>query len=202
MHPTTTALVLLELQNDFLSEQGRLYPLLQPVLDAHDVMANLHSLIDGCRHHGIRVVHTPIQFSADYVEMGPSPYGILKSVKDAGALVRGSWGAELHPAFRPVGNDLLIDGKTSIDAFASTNLDHALRSLGVRTIALAGQLTNICIESTMRSAYDKGYDVIGITDATSTIGLDPYQNSIEHNWPMFSRPMTHAAFLSTQFAQN
>ena len=73
-------------------------------------------------------------------------------------------GAELHPSFLLIDNDLLIDGKTSIDAVASTNLDFALRSLGVQTIALAGQLTNICIESTMRSAFDKGYKVIGITE--------------------------------------
>lgn len=196
MNKNETALVLLELQNDFLSEEGRLYPLVKPVLEANGVLGNLTALIQGSREAGVRVIHTPIQFSEDFSEMGPSPYGILKAVKDAGALVRGSWGAQLHPSYQPVGNDVLIEGKTSIDAFASTNLDYMLRSMGVRTIVLAGQLTNICIESTMRSAFDKGYAVIGITDATSTLGLDSYRQSIESNWPMFSRPMTHTEFLN------
>lgn len=47
----------------------------------------------------------------------------------------------------------------------------------------------------MRAAYDKGYDVFGISDATATLGIEEYNNAIRHNWPLFSLPMTHAEFL-------
>lgn len=190
-----TALLLLELQNDFLSEGGKLYPLLKPVLEENNVVANLNELVKNARACGMLIVHTSIQFSADYREMGHSPYGIMGTVKNAGALVRDTWGAEISPAIDRRDSDIVIDGKSSIDAFAGTSLDFVLRSHGITTIALAGQLTNICIESTMRSAYDKGYRVFGITDASATIGLEPYRISVQNNWPMFSLPVTHREFL-------
>lgn len=195
MNPKKTAVVLLELQNDFLSEGGKLYPLIKPVLDAHDIVNNLARLIEGAREQGMLIVHAPIQFSPDYREMGNAPYGILQAVKNAGALVRGTWGAEIAPAFPLQKGDVVIEGKSTINAFASTNLDFVLRSHGITHIALAGQLTNVCIESTMRAAYDKGYDVFGITDASATLGLEEYNNAIRHNWPMFSLPVTQAEFL-------
>lgn len=195
MNPTNTAVVLLELQNDFLSADGKLYPLIKPVLDAHGIVDNLRHLIQGAREQGMLIVHAPIQFSPDYREMGHAPFGILQAVKNAGALIRDTWGAEIAPMFTRTEGDVVIEGKTTIDAFASTNLDFVLRSHGITHIALAGQLTNVCIESTMRAAYDKGYSVFGITDASATLGLDEYNNAIRHNWPMFSLPMTHLEFL-------
>ncbi|MGR9014974.1 MAG: cysteine hydrolase family protein [Gammaproteobacteria bacterium] len=195
MNAKPTAVVLLELQNDFLSEGGKLYSLLKPVLEKHRVIANLNSLIRGARAQGMLIVHTPIQFSPDYREMGHAPYGIMETVKDAGALVKGAWGSEIAPVIDRLDSDIVIDGKSSIDAFAGTNLDFVLRAHGITTIALAGQLTNICIESTMRSAYDKGYRVFGITDASATISLEQYRISVENNWPMFSLPVTQREFL-------
>jgi nicotinamidase-related amidase len=185
----------MELQNDFLSEGGKLYPLLTSVLQENNVNKNLNRLIMDARAQGMLIVHTPIQFSPDYREMGHSPYGIMKVVKDAGALIRGTWGAEIAPFIDRQESDLVIDGKSSIDAFAGTNLDFVLRAHGITTVALAGQLTNICIESAMRSAYDKGYRVFGITDASATIDLEQYRFSVQNNWSMFSLPATHRKFL-------
>lgn len=190
-----TAVVLLELQNDFLNEGGKLYPLLKPVLEAYDVKANQNALIRAARASGMLIVHVPIGFSTDYREMGDAPYGILQAVKNAGALVKDTWGSAIADGVDIQAGDIVIEGKSGIDAFAGTHLDFVLRSHGITAIALAGQLTNICIESTMRAAYDKGYRVFGITDASATIGLEQYDASIEHNWPMFSEPMTHNVFL-------
>jgi nicotinamidase-related amidase len=195
MKPTQTAVVLVELQNDFVSEGGKLTPLLKPVLEEHHVVENLNRLIESARTQGMLIVHTPIQFSPDYREMGRAPYGIMQVVKNAGALIRGTWGAEIASVFNRQDSDFIIDGKSSIDAFAGTNLDFVLRAHGITTIALAGQLTNICIESTMRSAYDKGYRVFGITDATATVGLEEYRISVRYNWPMFSVPLRLREFL-------
>lgn len=191
MKPEQTAIVLLELQNDFLSPEGKLYPMVEAVLSRYDVVANLNRMISSGRTAGATIVHTPIRFSADYREMGPAPYGIMKVVKDSGALVHGTWGGSIAPFIDHADADLVIDGKSSIDAFAGTNLEYVLRARGINRIVLAGQLTNICIESTMRSAYDRGYDVVAVTDATSTIGLEQYRISVENNWPMFSKPMDH-----------
>ncbi|MBD9359486.1 isochorismatase family cysteine hydrolase [Methylomonas fluvii] len=195
MNSKQTAVVLLELQNDFLTEGGKLYPLLKSVLETYDVKAHQNLLIRAARASGMLIVHVPIGFSADYREMGDAPYGILQAVKNAGALIKDTWGSAIADGVDIQSGDIVIEGKSGIDAFAGTHLDFVLRTHGITTIALAGQLTNICIESTMRAAYDKGYRAIGITDATATIGLEQYDASIEHNWPMFSEPMTHRQFL-------
>lgn len=195
MNPEQTAVVLVELQNDFVSEGGKLTPLLKPGLEEYRVIENLNHLIQSARARGMLIVHTPIQFSPDYREMGRRPYGIMQVVRDTGGLIRGTWGAEIARVFDRQDSDIIIDGKSSIDAFSGTNLDFVLRAHGITTIALAGQLTNICIESTMRSAYDKGYRVFGITDATATVGLEEYRISVRYNWPMFSVPQRLREFL-------
>ena len=64
----------------------------------------------------------------------------------------------------PADGDIVIEGKRGFDAFASTNLDFILRSKGITTIALGGFLTNCCVESTMRTGYEKGYQVYTLTD--------------------------------------
>jgi ureidoacrylate peracid hydrolase len=88
-----------------------------------------------------------------------------------------------------------VEGKRGLDAFASTNLDFILRSRGITTIALGGFLTNCCVESTMRTAYEKGYNVITLTDCTATVSEDEQRLAIEKNYPMFSRPVKHEEFL-------
>ena len=61
----------------------------------------------------------------------------------------------------------MIEGKRGLDTFASTNLDFILRSKGITTIALGGFLTNCCVESTMRSGYENGYQVITLNDCVA-----------------------------------
>ena len=82
------------------------------------------------------------------------------------------------------------------DTGASTNLDFVLRSRGITNIALEGFLTNCCVELTMRTGYEKGYNVVTLTDCTATLSEEEQRLSIEKNYPMFSRPLTHAEFLS------
>ena len=195
MYASRTAIVAIELQNDFLSDAGKLHSLLKEGLEQRNVVDNVINLISHARSLGMSIVHVPIQFSKDYRDMGHAPYGIMKIVKDSGALIKGSWGTEIPPAIKLSSHDIIVDGKSSIHAFAGTNLDYILRARGTSTIALIGQLTNICIESTMRSAYDKGYKVFGLTDATATIGHEQYHFSVQHTWPMFSVQTTCQQFL-------
>ncbi len=61
-------------------------------------------------------------------------------------------------------SDIVIEGKRGLDTFASTNLDFIRRSKGIDTVVIGGFLTNCCVESTMRSAYENGYRVITLTD--------------------------------------
>ena len=67
-----------------------------------------------------------------------------------------------------------------------------LRSKGIETIILGGFLTNCCVESTMRSAYENGYRVITLTDCVAATSQAEHDNAISFDFPMFSLPMASA----------
>ena len=196
MDPKTTAVVLIEYQNDFVSEGGALHAAVAGVMAKSNMLANTIATVAAARQAGATIVLVPITFAPDYHEISASPYGILKGVVDSNAFKKGSWGAEIVDALKPQPEDILIEGKRGLCAFASTNLDFVLRARGIRTLALGGFLTNCCVESTMRTGYEKGYEVVTLTDCTATLSEEEQAFSVEKNYPMFSKPMTHEAFLT------
>jgi nicotinamidase-related amidase len=196
MTPSSTALILVDDDNDFLSEGGKLHGAVKPVLDSNNVIGNINTLLRFARQNGIPVFHVPIMFSPDYSEMGNAPYGIFKAVKEVGAFQKGTWGAEVADVLDAHDSDIVVKGKSSTCAFATTDLNSQLKARGIRTVVLGGLLTNICIESTMRTAYDLGYEVYTLTDCTATLGDEPQRTAIAINWPMFSKPVAHTELMA------
>ncbi len=194
--PTKTALVLIEYQNDFTSPGGTLHDAVAGVMQSTQMLANTKRTVERARDLGATIAFVPISFTDDYHELTPTPYGILKGVVDSKSFRKGSWGAEIVDVLAPAPTDIIVEGKRGLDAFASTNLDFILRSRGITTVALGGFLTNCCVESTMRTAYEKGYDVVTLTDCTATLSEDEQRFAVEKNFPMFSRPATHETFLA------
>jgi nicotinamidase-related amidase len=141
------------------------------------------------------VIHAPITFVEGYHEISDHPYGILKGVVDSNAFVKGSWGAAIVDDLAPSGDDIVVEGKRGLDTFASTNLDFILRSKGIRTVVLGGFLTNCCVESTMRTAYEHGFDVVTLTDCVAATSTEEHNNAIKYDYPMFSKPMPSSDLL-------
>ena len=109
--------------------------------------------------------------------------------------MKGSWGAEIVEEMAPEKTDIVVEGKRGLDTFASTNLDFILRSKGIRNVALGGFLTNCCVESTMRSAYEKGFNVLTLTDCVAATSQEEHDNAIAKDYPMFSHPVSSQEFL-------
>ncbi|MFC1414131.1 cysteine hydrolase [Streptacidiphilus sp. N1-12] len=191
----TTALVLIEFQNDFTTEGGVLHGAVQPVMDATGMLRSTVELTASARAAGVTVLHAPISFAPGYGEITSHPYGILKGVVDGNAFVKGTWGAEITEVLAPQDGDIVIEGKRGLDTFASTNLDFILRSKGIKTIALAGFLTNCCVESTMRTGYEHGYQVVTLSDCVAATSKEEHENALTYDFPMFSHPMTATEFL-------
>lgn len=195
MDPATTAVVLVEFQNDFTTEGGALHGAVQGVMESTGMLQHTQEVISSAREAGATIIHSPIQFAPGYYEITKHPYGILKGVVDSTSFVKGSWGAEIVGDVAPADGDIVLEGKRGLDAFASTNLDFILRSLGIETVALAGFLTNCCVESTMRTAYEKGFEVITLTDCVAGTSEAEHANAITYDYPMFSKPMTSGEFV-------
>jgi nicotinamidase-related amidase len=192
--PKRTALVLIEYQNDFTSEGGVLHDAVGDVMESTGMLANTRRLVDAARAAGATIVHAPITFAPGYGELAEHPYGILKGVVDSTAFVKGEWGAEIVDSLAPQEGDVIVEGKRGLDTFATTNLDFILRARGITTIALGGFLTNCCVESTMRTGYEKGYQVITLSDCVAATSTEEHQNAIQFDYPMFSEVMTAEAF--------
>jgi nicotinamidase-related amidase len=193
--PKTTAVVLIEYQNDFTSDGGGLHGAVAEVMDKTNMLDNTAKVADAARAAGATVMHAPITFAAGYNELSNHPYGILKGVVDGNVFVKGTWGAEIVDSLAPQEGDIVVEGKRGLDTFASTNLDFILRNKGITTLVLGGFLTNCCVESTMRSGYENGYQVITLSDCVAATSVEEHDNALSYDFPMFSKPMTSSEFV-------
>jgi ureidoacrylate peracid hydrolase len=165
-------------------------------MEKNNMLQNSVETVKTAREAGCTIVFAPITFAEGYGELRDEPYGILKGVVDSKSFRKGSWGAEIVDALKPQPGDIIIEGKRGLCGFATTNLDFILRSRGIDTIVLGGFLTNCCVESTMRSGYEKGYNVITLKDCTASLSDEEQRVATEKTYPMFSRPMNHDEFIN------
>jgi ureidoacrylate peracid hydrolase len=194
--PSTTALLLIEYQNDFTTEGGALHDGVKDVMESSGMLGKTGRAAAQARAAGVTVMYAPITFAKGYGEITSHPYGILKGVVDGNAFVRGTWGAAIVDSLAPQPGDIIVEGKRGLDTFASTNLDFILRSRGTKTLAVGGFLTNCCVESTVRTGYEKGFNMVALSDCTATLSQDEQRFTFEKNLPMFARILTHTEFLS------
>ena len=195
LEPKKTAVVMIEFQNDFTSEGGALHGAVKEVMDSSNMLENAQDTVRRAREMGVRIIHAPITFAPGYPELGENPYGILKGVVDSNSFRKGTWGADFVEGMQPAEGDLVVEGKRGLCAFNSTNLDFILRGMGIENVALGGFLTNCCVESSMRTAYEKGFNVFTLTDCVAATSEEEQRVAIERDYPMFSRPVDHNQFL-------
>jgi nicotinamidase-related amidase len=121
---------------------------------------------------------------------------MLAAVKGGAAFTNGEWGAEFCDTMKPEKGDLVAKGKSGLDAFQTSNLNFLLSQKGIKNVVLAGFLSNVCIESTMRTAYEKGYRVYTVKDCLAATSIAAQDATLEHNFGLFSVPTTSAVVMS------
>lgn len=196
LNPTTTALLLIEFQNDFAAEGGNLNPLVADVMGTTGMIDNSVHLVDAARDAGVTIIHAPLAFDPGHAEIIGSSYGIFKGVVESSSFENDTWGVEIIDRMAPDASDVVLNDKRSLDAFSTTNLEFVLNSRDIKTVALAGFLTNCCIESTMRSAYEKGYEVVPVVDCMAATSIEEHEMAVKFNFPRFSRPVDHQQLIS------
>lgn len=195
--PSKTALLLIEYQNEFATPGGVLHGAVAAVMEQTEMLPKTVAVVAAARRAGLTILHAPITFAPGYGEISAHPYGILKGVVDGNAFVKGTWGAAIVDQLTPQPGDIVVEGKRGLDTFASTNLRFILQSKGIQTVVIGGFLTNCCVESTMRSAYEHGFEVITLTDCAAATSPEAHTNAITYDFGMFSKPTTAAAFIET-----
>jgi ureidoacrylate peracid hydrolase len=138
-------------------------------------LPNMQRLQSACRRAKIEVMYTVIE------ALTRDGRDLSLDYKISGLFVaRGSWDAKVLDAIAPAEDEIVL-GKTSSSVFISTNIDYVLRNLGVRSLIIAGVLTDQCIDSTVRDACDLGYLVTVPTDACATLTSERHEWALRNN---------------------
>ena len=170
--PATYALLVIDMQRDFLDARGYAARAGVDVVRLRRVIAPVQALLAWARAGGTRVIFTreghrpdlsdcpPLKLArsrAAGAEIGaPGPLGRL--------LVRGEWGHDMIDELQVAAAELIID-KPGYSAFHQTDLDQILRSNAIQTLIVCGVTTEVCVHSTVRAATDLGYRCITVSDA-------------------------------------
>ena len=172
--PAHTALVVIDMQRDFIEPGGFGAVLGNDVTPLAAIVPRVAELIAGCRRAGLRVLHTRECHRPDLSDCPPSKRdrgAPALRIGDLGPmgriLIAGEPGAEIVPELAPAPGEVVID-KPGKGAFWATPLQQILHEYGITTLIFAGVTTEVCVQTTMREANDRGYDCLLAEDATES----------------------------------
>jgi ureidoacrylate peracid hydrolase len=161
-----TALVVVDMQNGFISPQGSMAAIGMPYAELSSSVPGCERLIGAARESDIPVIYTRYVYMADYSDGGLLPTELVPAMREHNALINGSWDAEVIDDLEPRDGDIIIN-KSRPSAFYGTQLEPVLTSRGIRNLVIAGVTTNICVETTARDAGQRDYRVHVVSDATA-----------------------------------
>ena len=172
--PERTALIVIDMQRDFLEPGGFGAALGNDVSRLQAIVPGTRRLIEGCREAGIPVIHTRECHAPDLSDCPPakrSRGAPTMRIGDPGPmgriLIRGEPGAEIVSELLPIRGEIVID-KPGKGAFHATPLESRLSDLGITHLLIAGVTTEVCVQTTMREANDRGYECLLVEDATES----------------------------------
>ncbi len=194
MKAKETAVILIEFQNEFCKEGGILHDGVKDEISRQGTITNAVKLAEGAREKGAMVIHTPFVFNEKYFK-DHEMIGIVKAVADGNAFREGTWGVEIIDELKPKEGDQVVTGKCTLCGFNNTDLEKIVKEANIKNVVIGGFLTNFCVESTSRTAYDKGYSVTVIKDATAANSSEE-QNYVEEKiLPLLGQTLSVDQFL-------
>jgi nicotinamidase-related amidase len=187
MDPSLTALILVGYQNDYFAGDGILRGVVEEPSRVDSVLANTLAFVRRVAATPMAIISTPIVLEPDYRALANS-VGILSTIKESGAFRLGSPGADTIPELLAFGDRILyVSGKVGFNAFSSTMLARVLEDRGIKEVLVAGMITSLCIYSTGRAAYERGFDVTILEDCISARTAAEQSFFCENIFPLYSR---------------
>jgi ureidoacrylate peracid hydrolase len=148
------------------------------------IIPKLKELISICRKHNVPVFYTQAVRESSGIDLLTRSHRILpkareERIKKRPICVRGTWDAKIVDEVKPMNKDHIVI-KRRDSAFQDTETEVWLNSLKVNTLIFCGIDTSICVETSLRDGFNRGYDVILISDATASSNFRHYKTTIEH----------------------
>ncbi|MCK6419379.1 MAG: cysteine hydrolase [Aquabacterium sp.] len=171
--PARTAVLAIDLQVDFLSQDGYFARKGYDTAPLRSVIGPIRQLTDAARRAGCLVIWTRQGYRADLADANEYDHwrarraGIDMTRGDPGSLLRGSPGYQIVPELSPHDGDVIVD-KTANGAFYQTDLELVLRARGITHLIFSGCTTDVCVHTTLREAVDRKYQCLLVEDACAS----------------------------------
>ncbi|MFD6286871.1 isochorismatase family cysteine hydrolase [Streptomyces sp. NPDC060205] len=185
-YPTgTTGLILIDLLNDFLAEDGKMNPAIGEQVKSRNLVANLARLIEGAREAGMKIFYAPHGLD----EHSFDDFNVVHPVFQGGLanhiFWKGSYGADFYPALRPRDGETVLTQHRMYDSFMGTDLQERLEAQGVEKVVFAGLTSGTCIEGTGRHALEAGYHVTFLADGVADFTAESHRAAVDIAYPTF-----------------
>ncbi|HEU5102591.1 MAG TPA: cysteine hydrolase [Roseiflexaceae bacterium] len=172
--PATTALLIIDMQRDFVYGGGFGELLGNDVAPLREVIAPIGRVLAAWRERGLLAIHTREGHRPDLADCPPAKRARGKleiGIGDVGplgrVLVRGEWGHDIVDELRPLSGEPVID-KPGKGSFYATDLASILAHRGIRSLIVAGVTTEVCVHTTVREANDRGFECLVLSDCVGS----------------------------------
>jgi ureidoacrylate peracid hydrolase len=182
-HNVNPALMVIDVQNGFVSKGGSYDQLGMNVARYQHVISQISELIRICRSVNIPIFYTQAVREKSGIDLLTNTHRILpksreERIRTKPICVIGTWDADIVDEIKPSPMDHVVI-KRRDSAFQDTEIGVWLNSIGIDTLVFCGIDTSICVEASLRDAFNNGYDVILISDATASGNIKHFESTLE-----------------------
>jgi ureidoacrylate peracid hydrolase len=182
-HNINPALMVIDVQNGFVSKGGSYDQLGMDVSHYQHVIPQISELIRLCRGVNIPIFYTQAVREKSGIDLLTNTHRILpksreERIRKKPICVIGTWDANIVDKIKPSPMDHIVI-KRRDSAFQDTEIGVWLKSIGIDTLVFCGIDTSICVEASLRDAFNNGYDVILISDATASGNIKHFESTLE-----------------------
>ena len=183
----STALVVIDPYNDFISEGGKIWPRIRAVAEANGCVPHMLAVLNAARAAKLRV------FYAMHHRYRPGDYEtwkyiapIQKASWTRKSFEYGTWGGEIRAEFEPKPSEIVAAEHWCSSGFANTDLDLLLKKHGIHQLIVIGLIAHTCVEATVRYAAELGYEVTVVKDATADYSDKEMHAALDINLPNYA----------------
>jgi ureidoacrylate peracid hydrolase len=178
------ALLVIDVQNGFVSKGGSYDLLGMETSHYREIIPKIRDLINLCKNVRIPIFYTQAVRESSGIDLLTRSHKILpksreERIKKKPICVRETWDAEIVDEIKPSEGDHVVI-KRRDSAFHDTEIGVWLRSLKIDTLIFCGIDTSICVETSLRDAFNIGYDIVLISDATASNNKKHYESTLEN----------------------
>jgi nicotinamidase-related amidase len=183
--PSTTALVVIDMQRDFVDPGGFGEALGNDVSLLRKALEPTRQVLDACRAAGVLVIHTREGHRPDLSDCPPAKLArghLATGIGDEGPmgriLVRGEYGHDIVDSLKPLDSEPVVD-KPGKGAFYATDLEGMLRNRGIKSLVVTGVTAEVCVQTTVREANDRGFECLVLSDCIASYFPEFYEMTLK-----------------------